>query len=302
MADVSRSELHRAAELRWRDVPPGIPAVLAEVFMNKLRGGSTIRKLTNGGKYGPPLVSHERFRQHCERNPSWGQEALQISDANGRLGKGAYLRDKSHCVNGHSLAEHGRIAMHKGWMTRQCRACEMMRYKRGGVIKPAVLEKVKALLIANASLNSFTTAGRKGYLVKFSTLARYRRENPEFDRFVVERTRDSNSRGQVLRWQRTKNAAVREEENDYYRIRAMLPASLPDRDDIVSMIFEDLLTGALKREHVRSRVKSYVAAHHKLFPPKYAKFGESKLLSLDEAVFDEGSGRRGDNVTHGLWA
>ncbi|MCK1316933.1 MULTISPECIES: hypothetical protein [unclassified Bradyrhizobium] len=62
------------------------------------------------------------------------------------------------------------------------------------------------------------------------------------------------------------------------------------------------MTGALKREDVRTRVKSYVAAHNKLFPTKYAKFGNSLLLALDEAIFDDGGGRRGDNVTHGLWA
>ncbi|TFV69433.1 hypothetical protein E4K64_33420 [Bradyrhizobium frederickii] len=300
-AQLSRSELHRAAELRWRDVPPGIPAVLAEVFLNKLKAGSTVRKLTSGGRHGPPLVSLERFKRHCELDPRWAEEALRISDANGRLGKGAYLREKAHCVNGHSLAEHGRVARHKGWMTRQCRACEMMRYRRGGVIKPDVLEKVKARLAANDSLNSFTTSGRKGYLVKFSTLARYRRENAEFDRFVVERMKDSNSRGQLLRWQRFRNSVVREEQNDYYRIRAMLPATLPDRDDIVSMIFEDLLTGALKREDIKSPIRGYLSAHNHTFATKYRKFGDSPLLSLDEALFDDGSMTRGDNVSRGLW-
>lgn len=81
----------------------------------------------------------------------------------------------------------------------------------------------------------------------------------------------------------------------------MLPASFPDKDDVVSAIFEDLLTGALKREDVKTRVQSYVAAHNKMFPTKYAKFGDSLLVSLDEALFDDGGGTRGDNVSRSLW-
>lgn len=34
---------------------------------------------------------------------------------------------------------------------------------------------------------------------------------------------------------------------------------------------------------------------------KYARFGNSPLLSQDEALFDDGSGTRGDNVTRSLW-
>ena len=76
--------------------------------------------------------------------------------------------------------------MHKGWMTRQCRACEVMRYHRGGVIKPEVLQTVTSRIVAGSSSSSCTKAGTGGYLVKFSTLARYRRENPAFDGLVIE--------------------------------------------------------------------------------------------------------------------
>jgi hypothetical protein len=69
-----------------------------------------------------------------------------------------------------------------------------------------------------------------------STFSRYRRENPEFDHFVSEATKDNNRKGQKLRWQRVRNAAVRDQNNDYYKIIALMPSHLPPdmRDDIAS--------------------------------------------------------------------
>ncbi|WLA52332.1 hypothetical protein QIH80_20920 [Bradyrhizobium elkanii] len=81
----------------------------------------------------------------------------------------------------------------------------------------------------------------------------------------------------------------------------MLPTNFPDRDDVVSRIFESLLDGSLRREDVKARVKFFIAEHNRLFPTKFAKFGDSPLLSLDEAMFDDGSATRGDNVTRSLW-
>lgn len=69
----------------------------------------------------------------------------------------------------------------------------------------------------------------------------------------------------------------------------------------MARIFEDLLTGSLKREEVRDRVKVYVTEFNKLFPTKYAKFGNSPLVSLDEVMFEDGTATRGDNVSRGLW-
>jgi hypothetical protein len=78
-------------------------------------------------------------------------------------------------------------------------------------MKAEVLEKVKARVVAGSSICSFTQAGQGGYLVRYDTLARYRRENSEFDRFVVVATKDNNSKGQLRRWTRVRNNAAREE-------------------------------------------------------------------------------------------
>jgi hypothetical protein len=37
-----------------------------------------------------------------------------------------------------------------------------------------------------------------------------------------------------------------------------------------------------------------------LFPTKYAEFGNSPLVSLDEVMFEDGSTTRGDAVSRGL--
>jgi hypothetical protein len=66
-------------------------------------------------------------------------------------------------------------------------------------------------------------------------------------------------------------------------------------------MFEDMLSGLLKREDVPSRIKNYVAEFNRLYPTKYAKFGDSSLVSLDEVLFDGGLATRGDNVSRELW-
>jgi hypothetical protein len=104
-----------------------------------------------------------------------------------------------------------------------------------------------------------------------------------------------------LRRLQDKNEGIREQNNDYFRIRAMLPAGFPDKDDVVSDIFEAILEGSLKREDVRVRVQNYITAHNRMFPTKYAKFGDSPLVSLDEVLFEDGSTTRGDTVSRGLW-
>jgi len=168
-------------------------------------------------------------------------------------------------------------------------------------MKSGVLEKVTARIAAGTPIRSFTKPGQGGYLLRYDTFNRYRRENPDFDCFVIAATKDNNSKGQLRRWTRIRNNAVREQSNDYYKIRSMLPAGFPGKDDVVSAIFEDLLTGALRRDDVRLRMQSYITAHNRMFPTKYAKFGDSPLLSLDEVLFDDGTATRGDGVSRGLW-
>jgi hypothetical protein len=198
----------------------GLSDEKAARMMAALRGGGTLNK------FG---VKARRLEAYFNAHPEYALEARPLIEANAKaahLRKGARIRNKTHCVNGHSFAEHGRVAMHKGWETRQCRACELMRYRRGDLMKADVVEKVTARVAAGSSIGRLTKPGRE-YLVRFSTLARYRRENPEFDRLIIEGSK-----------------------------------------------------------------ASYISAQ---------KFGDARLVSLDEVMFEDGSATIGDNVSRTLW-
>jgi hypothetical protein len=297
----SLSDKQRAGELKWRGMPPGLPPELADEFMVEFKAGSTIRSLTNGPA---ALCGLARYKKHCELHPEWALLANQLARANAKASdalKGAPNRDRTHCVNGHSFAEHGRAAFRDGFYTRQCRACETMRHQRGNPIKAEVLAKVTARFVAGDLISDLTKPGTSAYLVKSSTLSRHRREHPEFDQFVLRSTVENKIKRQKLRLQRIHTAIVRDDNNEYYKIRGMIPEGNPHRDDIVARIFEDLLTGSLERDHVPARIKTYVAEMNRLYPTKYRKFGDSLLVSLDEVMFDDGTTTRGDNVSRGLW-
>src|SRR6266404_632367 len=123
----SLADKHRAAELRWRGKPAGIPPEMAIEFMAKLNAGSTVPKLTVGGKFGPSIVSYERFKKHCELNPIWAAEARRVSNANGRSLKGARVRSLTHCKHGHHLSGDN-LYIAPGRNERKCLTCVKRRY------------------------------------------------------------------------------------------------------------------------------------------------------------------------------
>jgi hypothetical protein len=134
-------------------LPPPIIERLGHVGLHPhadqiARKGRTLRKF---GVKAPRLEAY--FRAH----PEYARAARPLIAANSKAAarkKGAHIRNKTHCVSGHSLAEHGRVAIHKGWMTRQCRACERMRYERGDVFCEALarIERIGACLALAQSI------------------------------------------------------------------------------------------------------------------------------------------------------
>ncbi len=194
-----------------------------------------------------------------------------------------------------------RVYFLKGYIQRDCRTCWKIRSKLGGAITPEVLGKVTAALEHGATIGSFTGGGRSTYLVMHSTFSRHRRENPEFERFVCEATKDNKRKGQKLRFQRVRNAVVRDQKNDYYKTIGLMPSNLPPdiREDIVQSIFVAILEGSLRREDVRFRVQEFVAAHNR----DANKHGTGKygLRSIDAPAFAESSTTFGDTISRGLW-
>jgi hypothetical protein len=81
----SHADKCRAGQLRWLNMPPGIPPEMAIEFMDRIVGGETIRDLTNPrpivdptAPYIPPMVSADRLRRTLREKPRVGGEGSQI--------------------------------------------------------------------------------------------------------------------------------------------------------------------------------------------------------------------------------
>jgi hypothetical protein len=283
----------------------GLSDKKAARMMTALRQGQTLRK------FG---IKADRLDEYFRANPAYANEARPLIYANkeaARLRRGDGARTTTHCRAGLHLMVGDNVYFDGTNGRKRCRACRRISSARGSLPPPEIVEKVKLALERGVTIGEIThgmpTGGgkRNGSLciASYKGLRRYRQENLEFDRFVRDATKDNNRRGQILRYQRERNAKTREQNNDYYKIVAMTPSYLPPdvRDDVAQSIFVALLEGSLRRDQVHSRIREFVTAHYRLFSSRYAKFGDSPLLSLDEAVFDDGSGKRGDSVSQGLW-
>jgi hypothetical protein len=299
---------------RPNQVPRLMTSAQATTFMNRLQAGEAVRRMTGGGKLGKPVCSLRKFKKHCVAYPAWGVEAQRIAKINTPAGtlksvnSAKRRRTQEVCLKGLHPMKGDNLMIHKG--RRACLAC----WRHHASHPPlhsiiTVLDLIKDDLRRGVSLGQIchgrpTGGGKVDWRlarVRPNVFYHYRKLNPAFDQFVRDALAGSNSRGQKIRWTRVHTTSVRDSNNEYYKIRNMIPEQNPHRDDIVARIFEDLLSGALRREEVPVRVKVYIAELNKLYPMKYAKFGDSPLMSLDAVLFEDGTRTRGDTITRGLW-
>jgi hypothetical protein len=56
----------------------------ANELMAALRLGKTLRRITNGGKFGHVIVSLTKLKKHCALYPEWGEEAMPLAVANAK--------------------------------------------------------------------------------------------------------------------------------------------------------------------------------------------------------------------------
>ena len=271
----------------------GLSDERAARFMIELRDGRTPNSVN---------VKIPQMEAYFVAHPDYAREARPLIEANvkaARRRKGARLRERTHCKNGHSFAG-ARVYMKDGYQFRFCLECRKADDAKGGILKPAIAEKIKTILKApTATISSMTRSGPH-HLVTYVALRAYRRADPEIDVLVKGVVATHATRWQRRRLLLLKHDAIREQNNDYVRIRAMLPVNFPGRDDVVGDIFEAMLDGSLRREDVKARVRTYITAHNRMFPTKYAKFGDSPLVSLEEVMFDNGTATIGDTVSRGL--
>jgi hypothetical protein len=61
-----------------------------------------------------------------------------------------------------------------------------------------------------------------------------------------------------------------------------------------------MLNGSLRREDVKVRVQTYITPHNRMYPTKSIRFGDLRLVSLDEVMFENESMTRSDTVSRGL--
>jgi hypothetical protein len=285
------------------------------IFMMRLRAGESVRRMVNGGRLGKAVCSLEKFKKHCAAYTAWGAEAQRLAKINAKAGdilksvnNAKRRQTQEMCLKGLHPMKGDNLTIRKG--RRACLACWRHHATHPPIhsILP-VLDLIKDDLRRGISLaqicHGIPTGGgkvdRRLVRVRTNVFYHYRELNPEFDQFVREALAGNNSRGPKIRWTRVHTSSVRDSNNEYYKIRDMIPEQNPHRDDIVARIFEDLLNGSLVREEVPGRVKVYIAELNKLYPTQYRKFGDSLLVSLDEVMFEDGSTTIGDNVSRSLW-
>jgi hypothetical protein len=177
-----------------------------------------------------------------------------------------------------------------------------LRYESPVPATAEQIQQVTAALNAGKTISQICWGRKDGRILEtpilsFRKFKLHRRLNPDFERFVLSATHDNNGRGQRRRYQpeSVRIQIVRSQNEDFQRIVDLTPAYLPPdvRNDIAQSIFVALFEGSLQRDQVSARVQGFVTEHNRMFPTKYAKFGNSPLVSLDEVIFEDGSTTRG---------
>jgi hypothetical protein len=279
----------------------------ANELMAALREGKTIRRITNGGKFAPVIVSLTKLKKHCELYPEWGVEAMRLARVNAKRANALkspklYMR---LCKYGHSL-DSGRVYFKDGYRCRRCPACDKIRNARAGIITRETLAKVTVALRNGVTVNQVVHGIPMGGGCRNSSLVvmncaafyRHRYENPEFNQLV---------RGEIEKRIRSSNPVLAVaagtfkyewDPGDHQLIRSMLPQYFQEKDVVINEVIISLLEGRLDRTQIAHRIQWYVSDYNRA---RYAKFGNNKLFSLDERLFDDGRATRGDTVSRGLW-
>jgi hypothetical protein len=304
--------------------PRLMTAQQAMTFTARLRGGETVRRLTNGGKNSKPVCSATKFKNHCAAYPSWGAEAGRLARVNAKAtdalkGLGASRANETHCRRGHPYETHGFFRPYTGEkgpvgrLYRCCKACQSLNAKKGAELSTEVIDKVKALVRDCNSLTSFTQSGRPGWLYSFASLKRLRRADKQFDNIVVlslqrrkvlqssqlvtgPRTiivKTSNLRATTLTGSIAGRADI-----VFSAINEAVSLRLPRhiRDEVMGQLFLDVEEGRVALSDIKRLARKYVSDLYE---------EERNRISLDAPAFRDGSGgSRLDRLSEadGMWA
>ena len=61
--------------IKIREAPRLMTPERANASMAALREGKTLRRFTNGGKFGPAIVSLKKLKKHCALYPEMGRRS-----------------------------------------------------------------------------------------------------------------------------------------------------------------------------------------------------------------------------------
>jgi len=223
----------------------------ATTFMGRLRSGEAIRRMTTGGEPGKHVCTREKFNKHVIAYPEWGAEALRLAKINEKAASSARSINsrkrkltQEDCLKGLHPMKGDNLMIHKG--RRACLACWRYNATHPPIhsILP-VLDQIKSALTRGITFGQICAGKPTGggkldrslILVRPNVFMRYRELNADFDQFVRAALAGNHVRGQKIRRTREYTASVRDNNNEYYKIRDMIPESNPHRDDIVARIF-----------------------------------------------------------------
>jgi hypothetical protein len=279
-----------------KQTPPGLSEEKAARMMLALREGRTLRT------FG---VSAPRLDTYLKAHPEYARAALPLIEVNkeaARLRKGDALRSTTHCRSGLHPMTADNVFIDGSHGRRRCLACRRASSAYAPLMSLDTAEKVKLVLQSGISINQIrrglNIGGKRVILASFKIIKRYRRENPSFDRFVMEAINDRIYRPM---------SAIAEgtfrydwDPADLDAIPAMLPERFPGKKDVVQSVFLASLEGRLDRSQVERHLGRFVREFNRQHPTKFAKFGNTQLVSLDEVMFEDGSTTRGDTVSRGF--
>jgi hypothetical protein len=129
---------------------------------------------------------------------------------------------------------------------------------------------------------------------------RYRLQNPGFNNFVRDAIESRISLRDPIAGVAPGTFRYDWDPADMHAIPAMLPDYFPGKNDAVQTIFVNLIEGRLNRGGLKPYIR-WLMSQHSREHGKFAKFGNSPLLSLDEVLYDDSSRTKGDTVSRGLW-
>lgn len=291
----------------------------ADRLMEGLRAGKTPRMFA---------IRPARLEAYLETHPDYAAEARPLVQKNSdaaRKRKGKGRREDLFCQRGHPFAGEN-----LGWMKaakgctslrRFCKACNDAAQERGPPLSADQVRRVTEAVKAGRTITSITNSSRsfRKLIVTFRALKRYRIENPDYDRFIIESARNEKSRSRLLRCQIVPANASYEfsmvaavavprddlppyefRDEDMAWILSLVPSFVPAhaRGDVLQDIFLALTAREISRDEVPRKIARLSSKHSQR---RTSGRDIRTPWSLDEPAFAEGFTTRGDNVTRGLW-